>query len=260
MRLPTRFLPASGRCPLIVLAAFLVLPPTAHAAGGDNINWGDGCYAETPIPNATFACDTNTGSHSVVVSFLPSEGMPDAVRIHAEVQIQTSSAYLPAWWQLVNSGGCREHALELSFDFSHAPQVACVNPFGAQVVGGTLRYVIDPSGIPNAAVVAVDGAWNEPIAFIANVEYYAFRLTFTNEKSIGADSCSGCRTRAAITLVGTILESAGGGREYLCDPVYNTCLSWQGFIPCKLACPGCGPCGLVPAGAITWGRVKALYR
>ncbi len=105
--------------PVLVLplaAIALPLAPSARAATtppGVNIRW-DHCYDDGGTLNKTFACDTNSGSERLVVSFVLAEPLANVNGTEIAIEVMASGATLPSWWQYRNFGACRQTALAIT--------------------------------------------------------------------------------------------------------------------------------------------------
>jgi hypothetical protein len=91
----------------------VALAASAHAATtppGVNLRW-DSCYADGGVINKTFACDTNTGSERLVMSFVLDADMLDVSGQEIRVFIKSVNPTLPSWWALKNAGTCRVTSL-----------------------------------------------------------------------------------------------------------------------------------------------------
>jgi hypothetical protein len=231
----------------------MVLCASAVRAGGINLTWGDGCWADNPQTVQTFACDTNTGSFSMTASFSPSYNQA-MDNFTARVDVQTDAAALPDWWQICTTGGCRGGALTAT---------AIVNP-----PGGNCVYAW-PAGQPDAFVswgsalcccpgtiapnrgIALANFGGTPSAVLhPGTEYYAFRLTIDAQKTTGVGACGGCSVPATIVLNEIVLDAFTIDR--LTTPLSNTCLRWQAA--------GTTPCSATPVRNMTWGAIKSFYR
>jgi len=84
----------------------------------------------------------------------------------------------------------------------------------------------------------------------AGVEYYAFRVAFDAQRSIGPGACGGCSTPVTIVMNEIIVAASGAGK--INNPISNGCLRWQAA--------GQTPCSATPVRNQTWGTVKSLYR
>ena len=246
---------------LLLSGVLLALTASVALAGHLNVNYGMGCWSDgTPIAAKTFACTANTGNMMITASFIPTADKADWVGVSGVLDGSTNPGTpLPAWWQLYNTGACRSAALTVSGDFIAAPQVGCVDIFAGAANGGIGAYQTElypppaPLNVPaperfrlKVAYVLID-----PIFVAGGAEYYAFRATITNVKTVGTGACAGCLT--PLTMVLEQINSIGltSGDEIIVDPAANACLTWQ------TGGPGCGA---TPATNSTWGQVKSLYR
>src|SRR5262245_27652538 len=97
--------PMSRRSPPIVvaLALFLHASPSA-AAPGLSLAW-DHCRSEaTAVQNKMFACDTNTGSQTLVGSFALTFPVERVAATEVVLQLAPDGSVIPAWWQFRNTG------------------------------------------------------------------------------------------------------------------------------------------------------------
>ena len=230
----------------VVLLATLAAPVSAQVGPPEppdmNIAW-DRCGAGG-ASFKSFACDSNTGSEAIVVSFVPLQSRSDFGAIDADLYIETSGGEaLPSWWY-VGSSGCRSGALAVSYDRGEDAACAQVTSAG-QVLGW--GYYPEWAG-PNTARLIVEvgpGAPGVPVT--AGVEYFGFRVILNHMKSTGVDSCGGCSARVAIRLGPVVVTYVDGGlQDVLTSPIRQDTIALQS--------------GLVPAKVPTWGQIKALYR
>src|SRR5262245_26792835 len=82
----------------------------ASAGSGVNIRWTS-CFGDGGRLNRDFACDSNSGSNVLAVSFVLPEDLPQGAAVQVKVNIATMSSTLPDWWQLRNAGSCRQTEL-----------------------------------------------------------------------------------------------------------------------------------------------------
>ena len=64
--------PVRSLAPLLALALFAA--PAARAVEGVNLRW-DQCYGDAGAQNKSFACDTNTGTETLLGSFVLGAGI-----------------------------------------------------------------------------------------------------------------------------------------------------------------------------------------
>ena len=235
---------------LLLVGALLVLA-TPAMAGGVNIAWGLMCWSDMAVQTnlTTFACNSNVGNRSAVISFVPSYAMPEFVGIEVYLIGQTDDPVaVPLWWSLSSTDGCRKTSLSASADFTTYAGANCFDPWYGAALGGIGAYTID------GRVASCIGAWAlaAPSPLEANVEYTGARLTINNLATLGT-ACPGC----SIGFLWGIhhfkaAEYTQYEMYYDAPPGGNQCLNWNNSIqPC--AAP-------VPARNTTWGQVKSLYR
>src|SRR5262245_14527636 len=97
----------------------------AAAAPGVNIRW-TACAGDGGAINRTFACTSNTGQNLLTMSFQVGEDILQASGQEIVVDLASAGATLPAWWQMVNSGTCRQGALAVNTAIS-AAAVNCID-------------------------------------------------------------------------------------------------------------------------------------
>jgi hypothetical protein len=229
---------------MLLLAALAAAP--AHA-GGINLSWSDcgnaGAFDET------FACNTNQGSHTLVVSFEPDAPMPDMNGVIAWLDFQNVMP-IPPWWQLVNVGSCRQTALTMNANFT--TNTACVDFWQNQYAGGLGSYQIGVSA-PNRARLGVIVATQFPGPVAPGTEYYAMKVMISNAKTVGTPSCSGCEAKGCVVLASVELQPGSPGpNQIITVPRDRNAITWQGST-------GYG-CIAVPTLNRTWGAIKSLYR
>src|SRR5262245_30455480 len=243
----------------LLVSLVLLLAPAAHASTV-NLRW-DSCWGDGGAQNRSFACDTNTGSQSIVGSFVPFAAVHGVVRVDFSVQIQFATPTVPSWWMFKNPGSCRQASLSVR---ALPPLAAaqCIDWASSAALGVIASYNIS-TFTPNlvlltgASVVSTEAAAD----VVAGQEYFAFQLRIDNLKTVGPGACGGCNTGACIYLRSVQLHSADGSNNPFLgigiapgDQVSDARALWQ---PANAA-PACGfP---VPASNRTWGELKALYR
>jgi len=245
---------------LLLAGAMMVVASVAHAAAGVNLNWStSGCYSEDPTTNKTFACTSNSGSNTMTASFSPSADQPNFVGVEGLIDLQTDGVSLPAWWEFF-TGGCRPTSLSTSADFATATQTTCVDPWQGQAGGGLTAYktMANFTGVPEVFTaygarikVAYAVAIESPLT--AGTEYYAYKVTITNTKTVGTGSCAGCSTGATLVLnqIRSAESQPPNTFEILTDAIANNCVTWQ---------TSGRTCAVVPAHNRSWGQIKSLYR
>lgn len=235
----------------------IALLPTGAIAGGINLSWGHGCWPDEAMSTQGFACNTNIGEFSMTASFVPGRNYAGLEFFTFQLDMQTDVATLPDWWQLSSPTSCRYGSLNLSGDFnSESGSCSYVWPGQTPSTVLTWRTAAYPgvgyssTPLPNRAqaVGGVGAAIKQPLD--ATIEYYAFRLTFDTQKTVGVGACGGCAVPAAFVLNEIALY--GDNFEKLNTPLENTCLRWQSA--------GATPCSATMTRNTTWGTIKSLYR
>jgi len=240
---------------LVLLAVALCAP--AVQAGGFNLTWGTGCWRDNPATLSTFACDSNDGSVSFSVSFVPDEALRYFAGIQAWLDLQSDSPELPDWWQLTDPGGCRQGSLSTSADVSATPG-GCADPWPGKPINyqsvhwSTAAFPDGLPGVPaNRAQLRVFYAIAPPgVTLPDRVEYYAFTVTIHFAKTVGAEACGGCSIPVTIVLNQVTLHAEL--QDNIRAPLDNQCLRWQAG--------GVTPCSATPTRSGTWGTLKSLYR
>lgn len=258
-----------------LLAAFALccLASSAHATQGMNLRW-DACMADGGVRNKTFACDTNTGSEKLVVSFRLASDLIGVNGMELSIDVMTPNTQPSSWWTLRGTGQCRNGALTV-----------VAGPSGAPVGCETMWWNTPPSGgitaynIPNGAnfyrlsvLYAVPST--ELVDFGADVECLVTTLAISHSKTVGAGSCVGCLDPVCIGLKQVKLTRMPGvGDVNLSSETQlnSTTVNWQGasagswlyedplfpdtrprfrVVTCDAA---------VPARNHTWGSIKSQY-
>jgi hypothetical protein len=231
-----------------------------------NVEWSE-CLAKGGMQNMSFDCDTDAGSQVLVVSFSVGQPVPQMIGIEARVDVSSgplcggvpcAGPALPSWWQL-QPAGCRAGHIVFSMDFSvppYAQGAACADPWRNQLNAGGMNYAYPSTfygGNPSVASIQMVGAVSFPpgVALVPGQEYYAFRFTIDNVKTVGSGACPDCC--APVYLIPSYLKivqpvGAPGG-DFVATASPFTAL-WQA---------GGGPCGPTPARRTTWGRIKSQY-
>jgi hypothetical protein len=242
---------------LLTAALLLALPwPDAHAQYA-HMAW-DNCTAEGGSQLRTFACNTNTGSHTLVVSF--EWPLPEASLLGIDLDLHVLGMEyicvhcplypLPSYWL-----PCRSSAISVVTDFTGPPfstSAACIDIFQARAASGW-TYIAPTVGDPGRARIrAVAGLLADQQATLTpGVEYYAYQIRFTNEKTVGEGACSGCCTAVTVALSTLrVIYQEGSGDPTSVNLFGTEYPRWQGS---NSIC-------VTSTTSQNWGRVKALYR
>jgi hypothetical protein len=238
---------------LLIAGAMLVLGASvASAQGGLNLSWNDcGTFGAA---TATFACNTNSGSNSLVASFIPPESLPEYLGLNSQIDIRTQGD-MPLWWQH-GSTSCRgTTGLAVNFDFTSNSN--CVDFFVGQAAGGFVyERPLGPAPANERGRIRVTCAvpFDNRGPIDAGTEYYAYRVNFLRAKTTGTGSCAGCSTPACLVLdnIQLFQPPEQGNDPMITNPADRAHVTWQSSDP---LCPAS-----TPAANKTWGQVKSLYR
>ena len=236
--------------PLFTLLLCLVALP-ARAQSGINLSWNDCGTFGTFL--RTFACNTNSGQHTMVASFIAGQDMNQLVGIAGVIDLCSMTPVLPAWWQMANVGTCRPNALSADFNFTSGPS-NCLDYWQGQAVGG-MSYTMGAAWGFNGARIRVVAAIpsNQVAPLDGASEYYAYRINIRNDATTGAGACGGCGESVCIILNSLQLaQPAGVGDLTITTPINRYYLEWQGMV---VACPF-----VVPTRQPSWGQIKAMYK
>ncbi len=239
---------------LLATCILLLTAPKPAIGWGYDITYGVGCWSETPASAWTFACDTNTGSVPITISTSVPVAIPDFVGFQFRIDGEALTT-LPDWWQLAGATACHSGALQLSADFSAAPQTACADPYGGQATANVTHFwtaLNNPVyGSQSRFELIASTNLSNPVAVEAEVPYYVCRLRVAYTKTVGLDACAGCGRRLTMAIMRVTAMGATSGYYDVGRPHENWCLTWQNADV---------PCEAVPARNATWGQVKSLYR
>src|SRR5258706_346400 len=121
----------------LLLVGLLLIAPAAHASGV--FLKGDACHADGGVSARSFACDTNSGSETLVCSVVLDTALTGVLGIEARIVGQSASGDLPAWWTFLYAGSCRPSAASIQTSPA-GPVVGCPSLFGSQASGGLAAY------------------------------------------------------------------------------------------------------------------------
>ena len=260
------------RLPMLLL---LLLAAPAAAAPGIRLSW-DHCSADGRVANKNFACNTNTGTETMVVSYEAPLARTDRLGVEITMEVFASDPVaLPAWWLLFNAGSCR--STSLSANVADPGLSACVDPYGSIGAAGVGAYQVG-KWTPNSAQLLIAAAVPATDSFAVGpgIETFAVRVVVNHAKTLGPGACAGCTQPVCIGVGSVNLTSAnsidniamvasgpneGGG-------LMN--VTWQGAYVTRFTYAGgpalgfidlvCAPTTPVPTRARTWGQLRSLYR
>ncbi len=199
------------------------LPP----GPGINLSWDD--CGTAGIQTKTFACDSSSGQPFVLYgSFRPPGGVNEYLGMSAQVDINSNSPTLPDWWKH-GSTACRgTSGLSAQFDFLSGP-TSCTDFFVGQAFGG-FAYDIGFGNAHRARLrmqAAVPADSRGPIN--PTLEYYAFKIAITRNRTTGAQSCAGCDEPMCVVLneVGLFQPFLVGYDPQILNPLDRNFVTWQ---------------------------------
>lgn len=243
------------------LCALLV--PCARA-GTSNLRW-NACWGDGGIQNRVFACDTNTGSELLVVSFIPTEAVSAVNSVVIAVGMVFPGTSVPPWWQLRGSGSCRTGSLSLRP--SPPLNAAACQDWADGNASGLVTAYASSSGSSIVSLVAVSQlASGGTVDLTAGQEYFAGSFTITHAKTLGSGSCAGCDLGGCLGVKQVQLTRDAPQPPYVLgnSRIDDAQCVWQGAAGVGLPnyggagflyCPG-----VTAARQSTWGSVKSLYR
>ena len=243
---------------LSITCVFLTLTAGVAAAGGGGLNLGWGACGGHPASlNADFACNTNTGAHSLWGSFVAPSFVTAMTGSEMVLDLQAASAEVPAWWAMRPSGTCRSGSLSSNFDFTTADPV-CHDYWQGVGVGGHVQdpIVAGQNRTRFRLIAAIAQGSPEITAIPEGLEVYSFKLNINHARTTGAGSCPGCQVAACIVLNSIKLYQPAdnpGGNKFISALAVRNFVTWQGGL-------GTYCLDVTPARNTTWGSVKALYR
>ena len=238
---------------LMSVVAGLTMAASAASAAGVNFTWNE-CASSGGVQNRTFACNSNTGSNTLFGSFVPPAGVTAAVGIEVVVDLLTEGPAYSDWWAFKNTGTCHQNQLSASSDFTSASGT-CTDFFQGLAFGGLTNFESGYSGTANRA--RIKALWAvapaNAAALDSGTEYYAFKFSISNAKTVGTGACTGCADNVCLVLnMIRVAQPAGVGNFDITDELTSRTATWQSEVA--------GTCLPVPARNRTWGSVKALYR
>ena len=249
-----------GRFILVASAPLLLGVAPAWAAGID-LAWNDCPGGPTSALLETFACDTNTGIHTMVGSFVAPAGVEMMSANEIVIDVQTGGTSLANWWKMA-TGQCRAAAsLGSSFDFTGGP-FTCLDYWQGGAIGA-LNWSLDPFGGANRCrirgVFALPAGDARITAVPEGTHVYSFKCNINNARSTGLGACTGCGDEACIVLNTIAINQPAPQppRTLLQNPEFAAFVTWQGWSTPdpNNQCPE-----VTPARSRSWGSIKALYR
>ena len=265
------------RSSLILLALSAAPALAAPNPYGLNVAW-DQCYGDGGTSNRQFACNTNSGSERLVLSFVTDQRIQNVSGMEMYLQFASESPTLPSWWAMKNAGTCRSTSLSFSLSPPSPLSTLCLDwgasLFGAAGIGYYNIGAAGPSTVTTAAVAAVPqglGLLVDP-----GSQYFTGSYVINHAKTVGSGSCSGCQIPVCILYSHMLLYVDGQPSFYRAfttpaNTPNSQLATWQSGQTISLQhncnaqtglCTNSFICSTLPvrANAGTWGAVKALYR
>ena len=218
--------------------------------------WDDCPTASSASSNKNFSCDTNLGHASLFCAFSVAQPIDQIIGLEIVVDLQSSAATMPDWWQLGPFPSCRHDLLTASLDYSEASE--CEDP---GFVGALVQdYLVgEPRGLPSQArIKAVCYLPTPQVTSVGtDTTYHAVRLALSYDRTTSLNFCTGCAQPACLVLNSILVrrvEGASGGDVHLepSGPGSSNWATWRGT--------GTSLCMSVPVRPVTWGQIKSLYR
>lgn len=270
------------RLPLLIgsLALLTLTAAPAHPAPnpfGLNVAW-DQCYGDGGTPNRLFACNTNTGTERIVLSFVTDQRIDNVCGMEMYLQLASDSGTLPNWWSMRNAGTCRPTTLVFNVTPPNPASTLCFDWggsfFGSAGIGYYNIGAAGPNTATTAAVVAVPQGLG--LSVDPGVQYFTGNYVINHLKTVGTGSCSGCQIPVCILYSHMRLYVDGQGSFYRAfttpaNTPNSQIATWQSGQVSNLQhncdagtglCTNSFTCFSQPvhSNGNTWGAVKALYR
>lgn len=253
---------------LFVLFALLTAATNVFA-DGIHLRW-DACLGDAGVSNKNFACNTNSGSEYLYVSYVSSQPIADVTGVEVAVHLHSVAATMPSWWSSFTPSSCRPTAFSLAFT-EGAQSATCQNTFAGNAAGGLAAYTDPAPGATNYKQLLFVLATGTPFTVQAGTEYFAGRIAVSHVKTVGTGSCSGCNEPVCIGLNVVDLTRSPTPRVHLTDESFpgSSYVSWQNAVPSGYVEPVSNHnpypyrtvgCSLpIPARNSTWGTIKSQY-
>src|SRR5215471_10289240 len=205
------------RSPLVLLVLTALLFASPALATGVDIGW-DNCMGDPGATSLkTFACNTNSGTESLWVSFESPVAASAIGLLEVAIEFRTrSGAPLPAWWDFEGLASCRPNQLYVDV-VPPSSTPTCAQLYTSATPPTFTVDRIDYQ-FPTTDVGRLIVAARPTGSIVANKRYFACRLLLSHAKTIG---CTGCDMPASLNVTvhvdGVILT----------DPIHSNTAFWQ---------------------------------
>src|SRR5262249_28842190 len=145
-----------------------------------------------------FACDTNSGSETLVGSFVLGVDIPQASGLEVVLDLRSALASLPAWWEFFTPGSCRQSSLSVTL-IPDPANVVCRDWGEWAAIGGLAAYQTPVAG--SARIKIVDAVPSNTLKHLTpGIEYFAFNALINHAGTVGTGSCAGCAIAVCIVF------------------------------------------------------------
>ena len=176
---------------------------------GLNLSWGD--IPPWGTPARVFACNSNAGADTLIVSFVSPDSLNAFSGIELHIVAQAGADSLPPWWRLAprSEGGC-DRALRASIDFAGGPFSGRDPWSSTSASGATVRLY--PDSVPNRARIIgmATRPPTQPGQVLPGIEYYGMKLILDRRNTVGAGACAGCSLPVCLRLDYIVLTQGNG--------------------------------------------------
>jgi hypothetical protein len=210
------------------------------------LSW-DRCGSEG-VNNKAFACGTNAGTDTLVVSYISNNNFPKLAHADIFMFVCFRQFILPDWWRVLGAGSCRLGALTATAAGPSASCTAIWDPLS----GSTQQIHLNGGTTLNGfvfvvSVTAGDSARARDIVVGQELEFT--RLVLDHTRTTGPGACTGCSIGADVGANFVWLYSTDG---------HNLGTSGGSYVTWQDATTACQ--AISPVLNRTWGAVKSLYR
>src|SRR5262245_30429149 len=92
----------------LLCGLLLAMTATIASAEGLNLRWNF-CFGDGGVVNKTFACTSNSlANNNASGTFVLDADLANVSGTEVVIDLASTDAVLPAWWQFKNAGTCRQ--------------------------------------------------------------------------------------------------------------------------------------------------------